>query len=45
MKNNDSAHDYEHVLRVYRNASEICKTENADTRLVLTAALTCQHKN
>ncbi len=39
MENNDSAHDFEHVLRVYRNASKICKTENANTKLVLTAAL------
>jgi uncharacterized protein len=39
MKNNDTAHDFEHVLRVYRNAERICKTEKADSRLVLTAVL------
>ncbi len=39
MKNNDSAHDFEHVLRVYENAKRICKSEKVDSRLVLTAAL------
>jgi len=39
MAKNDPAHDYEHVLRVYRNSQRICKTEKASSRLVLTAAL------
>jgi len=39
MANNDSAHDFEHVLRVYRNAERICKKEDVESRLVLTAAL------
>ena len=30
MAKNDPAHDFEHVLRVYRNAENICKTKNAD---------------
>lgn len=39
MAKNDPAHDFEHVLRVYRNSQRICKTEKANSRLVLTAAL------
>ena len=39
MAKNDPAHDFEHVLRVYRNAENICKTKNVDSKLVLTAAL------
>ncbi len=39
MANNDPAHDFEHVLRVYANAERICKKEKADKKLVLTAAL------
>ena len=36
---NDSAHDFQHVLRVYRNAEKICAEEKVDTKLVLCAAL------
>ena len=35
----DSAHDFNHILRVYNNAKKICKEENATEKLVLTAAL------
>ena len=36
---NDSAHDFEHVMRVYRNAEKICKSEKVDSKLVLTSVL------
>ena len=36
---NDPAHDYQHILRVYRNAQKICHDENVDSKLVLCAAL------
>lgn len=36
---NDSAHDFEHVMRVYKNAEKICKKENCNPKLVLTAVL------
>jgi uncharacterized protein len=36
---NDSAHDFEHVMIVFKNAQKICKKENANTKLVLTAVL------
>ena len=36
---NDSAHDYEHTMRVYKNAQKICKKEKANETLVLSAAL------
>jgi uncharacterized protein len=36
---NDPAHDFEHILRVYKNAEKICKTEKADKKLVLSAVL------
>jgi uncharacterized protein len=36
---NDPAHDFEHILRVYKNAEKICKTERADKKLVLSAVL------
>lgn len=39
MTKNDPAHDFEHVLRVNRNAQRICKTEKVDSRLVITAVL------
>ena len=35
----DSAHDFEHIMRVYKNAKKICKTEKANQKLVLCAAL------
>ena len=36
---NDLAHDFDHVMRVYKNAQKICKKEKADEKLVLSAAL------
>jgi len=36
---NDSAHDYEHTMRVYKNAQQICKKEKVNETLVLCAAL------
>ena len=35
----DAAHDFEHILRVYKNAQKICKKENANEKLVLSAVL------
>lgn len=39
IMDNDSAHDFEHVMRVYKNAQKICKKEKANEKLVLTATL------
>jgi len=39
MEKNDSAHDFEHVMRVYKNARKIGKKENANMKLVLAAVL------
>ena len=39
IMDNDSAHDFDHVMRVYSNAQKICKREKADEKLVLCAAL------
>lgn len=36
---NDSAHDFDHILRVYKNAQQICKKEKANEKLVLSAVL------
>jgi uncharacterized protein len=36
---NDPAHDFEHIMRVCKNAEKIAKNEKVDPRLVLTAAL------
>lgn len=36
---NDPAHDFEHVMRVYKNAQKICKKENVNEKLVLCAVL------
>ena len=36
---NDPTHDFEHVMRVYRNAERICKTENGNKKLILSAVL------
>ena len=36
---NDSAHDFDHIMRVYKNAKNICKTEKANQKLVLAAVL------
>jgi len=39
MEKNDSAHDFEHIMRVYKNAQKIGKKENASMKLVLAAVL------
>ena len=39
IENNDPAHDFEHIMRVYKNAERIAKKESVDPRIVLTAAL------
>ena len=36
---NDSAHDFDHIIRVFKNARNICKKENANEKLVLSAVL------
>jgi len=36
---NDSAHDFNHVMRVFKNAQKLCKKEKANEKLVLSAAL------
>ncbi len=36
---NDTAHDFDHIMRVFKNAQNICKKENADEKLVLSAVL------
>ena len=36
---NDPAHDYFHMMRVYKNAQKIAKHEKADLKLVLAAVL------
>ncbi len=36
---NDPAHDYAHVMRVYKNAKKIAKHEKADLRIVLASVL------
>ena len=39
IMDNDPAHDFEHVMRVYNNAKKIAKKENANQKLILSAAL------
>jgi uncharacterized protein len=39
IKNNDPAHDFAHIMRVYKNAKRIAKKEGANQNLVLTAVL------
>lgn len=39
IMDNDSAHDFDHVMRVYKNAQKICKKEKANEKLVYCAAL------
>jgi len=36
---NDIVHDFEHTMRVYKNAQKICKKEKVNGNLVLSAAL------
>jgi len=35
IMDNDPAHDFEHVMRVYNNAQKIAKKEKANQKLVL----------
>ncbi len=39
IMDNDPAHDFAHVMRVYKNAQKICKKEQANEKLVLSAVL------
>ncbi len=39
IMDNDTAHDFDHVMRVYKNAQKITKKEKANKKLVLSAAL------
>lgn len=39
MRKNDVAHDFEHIIRVYKNATKIGKQEKADMKILLTAVL------
>ena len=36
---NDPAHDFNHIMRVYKNAKKLCKKEKANQKIVLSAAL------
>ena len=38
-RKNDAAHDFEHIMRVYKNAKKICKNEKVNPKLVLCGAL------
>ncbi len=39
MEKNDVAHDFNHIMRVYKNAQKIGKNENVNMNLVLAAVL------
>ena len=39
IMDNDSAHDFEHIMRVYKNAQKLCKEEKGNQKLILCAAL------
>ena len=39
IMDNDTAHDFEHILRVYKNAEKICEKEKMDKKLILCAVL------
>ena len=36
---NDPAHDFQHIMRVYKNAEKICRNEKVNERLVLVSVL------
>ena len=36
---NAPSHDFEHIMRVYKNAEKICNTENVNKKLVLISVL------
>ena len=35
----DPAHDFNHIMRVYKNAQKLCKKEKGNEKLILSAAL------
>jgi len=39
MRQHDSAHNFDHIMRVYKNAQMLCKGEKANKKLVLSAVL------
>ena len=39
IMDNDPAHDFEHVMRVYNNAQKIAKKEKANQKLVLSVCI------
>ena len=39
LTKHDSAHDFEHIMRVYKNAQKICKQEKVNENLVLNSVL------
>jgi uncharacterized protein len=39
LTKHDSAHDFEHIMRVYKNAQKICKQEKVNKNLVLSSIL------
>ncbi len=39
LMNNDSAHDFAHIMRVFKNAQMICKKEHVNEKLILSAVL------
>ena len=39
LMGSEPAHDFEHVMRVYKNAKFLCKKENLNSELVLAASL------
>ncbi len=39
IMDNDSVHDFDHVMRVYKNTQKLCKQEKVNEKLVLCAAL------
>jgi uncharacterized protein len=36
---NDPAHDFNHIMRVYKNAQKLCKKEKVNQKIVLSAVL------
>ncbi len=36
---NNPAHDFDHIMRVYKNAEKLARKEKANTKLILSAAL------
>ena len=44
-KKNDPSHDFGHIMRVYKNAETICKTEKANKKLVLISTFVVNETN